>query len=106
MTLAEKSLWMALRRQQTGAKFRRQVPIGYWIADFASLDPKIVIEVDDTSHDWKDEAARTAYFEALGFLVLRFTNREVAFEHDGVVALIESAVTTLRNSPNRYPGVP
>lgn len=100
MTLAEKSLWMALRRQQTGAKFRRQVPIGYWIADFASLHPKVVIEVDDTSHDWPDESARTGYLESLGFTVLRFTNREVAFEYAGVVELITNTVTTLRNSPN------
>ncbi|MEX2278590.1 MAG: DUF559 domain-containing protein, partial [Acidimicrobiia bacterium] len=98
MTLAEKALWMALRRKQTGAKFRRQVPIGLWIADFASLDPKIVIEVDDTSHEWRDETARTGYFEAVGFTVLRFGNREIAFEFDGAVALITRTVVDLRDS--------
>lgn len=98
MTLAEKALWIALRRRQTGAKFRRQVPIGYWIADFASLDPKIVIEVDDTSHEWRDETARTDHFEALGFAVLRFDNRDIAFEFEGAVALITRTVVDLRES--------
>ncbi|MDX1450198.1 MAG: endonuclease domain-containing protein [Acidimicrobiia bacterium] len=106
MTPAEKALWVAIRRQQTGAKFRRQVPIGPWIVDFASFEPKIVVEVDDTSHDWKDEADRTEFLESRGFTVLRFTNRQAAFERDGVVAVIETTVATLRIPASGGPGVP
>lgn len=51
MTISEARLWVAIRGGLVGARFRRQVPIGYWVADFASLNPRLVIEVDDTSHD-------------------------------------------------------
>ena len=47
MTAAERTLWHAIRSKQlAGAKFRRQVPIGAYIADFASLEAKLLIEVD------------------------------------------------------------
>ena len=78
-----------------GARFRRQIPIGVWIVDFASLRPKIVIEVDDSSHEWRDETARTHYLESRGFVVLRFSNREVAQELDGVLEMIEQTISDL-----------
>ena len=40
---------MGIRRKRLGERFRREVLIGHWVADFACLDPKIVIEVDDPS---------------------------------------------------------
>ena len=47
MTDAERKLWLFLRqRQLDGIKFRRQVPIGQYIADFASHTPKVIVEVD------------------------------------------------------------
>ena len=95
MTLSEKRLWMALRRKELGFRFRRQVPIGCWIVDFASFDPRIVIEVDDTSHFWKDEESRTEYIEAQGFTILRFDNKEIAFELDGTIDYIKQIATEL-----------
>jgi len=64
------------------------VPIGVWIVDFASLLPKIVVEIDDPSHYWRDEEVRTRYLESQGFTVLRFSNREVTTELEGVVEII------------------
>jgi very-short-patch-repair endonuclease len=96
MTLSEKRLWMELRRKELGLRFRRQVPIGCWIVDFACFDPRIVIEVDDTSHFWKDEEVRTAYIESQGFTILRFDNREIAFELDGAIDHIRQIATELR----------
>jgi hypothetical protein len=58
MTISEAALWRGISRRQTGARFRRQVPIGEWIADFACFDPKLVIEVDGESHDWRMTADR------------------------------------------------
>ena len=82
LTISEAALWAGISRRQAGARFRRQVPIGEWIADFACLDPKLVIEVDDDSHDWRDETVRTAYIEAQGFRILRFDNAELAESSD------------------------
>ncbi len=70
--------------------------MGRWIVDFACLNPRIVIEVDDTSHDWRDERERTGYLEALGFVVLRFTNKEVAQDLEDVVTTICRTVEALR----------
>ncbi|HLF42644.1 MAG TPA: endonuclease domain-containing protein [Acidimicrobiia bacterium] len=96
MTISEARLWRAIQGRAVGARFRRQVPIGYWIADFASLDPRLVIEVDDTSHEFRDETMRSDYFHSRGFSVLRFTNKRVAKELPEVVGTIEAWVEHIR----------
>ena len=50
MTDAERKLWQAIRQNQLGARFRRQHPIGPYIADFACLEPMIVVEIDGGQH--------------------------------------------------------
>lgn len=94
MTDAERRLWRCLRHKQLGAKFRRQVPIGRYIADFVSFEAKLVIEVDGGHHAEQvdDDAARTAWFESQGFRVMRFWNNEVLGETDAVVASIYIAL--------------
>lgn len=87
LTAAERKLWSELRRHQFGGlRFRRQVPIGAYIIDFACFDPKLVIEVDGSQHmqavDYDNE--RTKYLESLGYTVLRFWNNEVLNEIDVV----------------------
>ena len=77
MPWSEARMWLAIRKGATGAKFRRQVPIGGWVADFACLNPKIVIEVDGASHDFRDEEERTAYIASQGFTILRFNNEDI-----------------------------
>jgi very-short-patch-repair endonuclease len=76
MTDAERLLWKSLRRQQLGVKFRRQHPIGPYIADFYSWEAGLVVEVDGDTHFTPEmqeyDAIRTQYLESLGLQVLRF----------------------------------
>ena len=81
MTLAEKILWEELRNKKTGYKFRKQHPIGDYIADFICIEKKLVIEVDGGYHNTleqqQDDAVRTIDIEKMGYSVIRFTNDEV-----------------------------
>ena len=78
-TPAEKAMWRVLRQRQVdGMKFRRQSPIGDYIADFVCFDPKVIIEVDGGQHaDSESDTRRDAWFRGQGFMVLRFWNGEV-----------------------------
>ena len=96
LTYSEARLWGAIKSQKAGARFRRQVPIGHWIVNFASLDPALVVEVDDPSHDHRDETSRTAYLESQGFAILRFTNKEIAQGFPEVLGTIEFWIATLK----------
>ena len=80
MPISEVALWSCIRRRQLGYRFRRQVPIGPWIADFACLDPRVVIKVDGETHDFRDETARTAFLKSQGFEVIRLNNEDIAFD--------------------------
>ena len=93
MTEAEKRMWYLLRRGQFGGlKFRRQVPIGPYIIDFACLSERLVIELDGGQHDAnaEEDARRTAWLEAQGYRVLRFWNNEVFENLDGRPACHQS----------------
>ncbi len=70
--------------------------MGHWIVDFACFDPKIVIEVDDDSHDFRDERERTAYIESQGFVIYRFNNEDVADQVDAIVRFLTHEVSRLR----------
>src|SRR5271163_4182497 len=66
MTDAERRLWTRLwRKQVAGHRFRRQVPIGRYVVDFACLSANLIVEVDGAHHDVDDvgEAARTDWLE-------------------------------------------
>ncbi|NKB59989.1 MAG: DUF559 domain-containing protein [Alphaproteobacteria bacterium] len=92
LTDAEQRLWYRLRRRQcAGFRFRRQVPLGAYIVDFACLSENLVIEVDGGQHadDAERDAVRTAWLEGNGFRVIRFWNNEVLRHTDGVVEVIE-----------------
>lgn len=90
-TPPETRLWLALRaRRFQGVKFRRQKVIGPYIADFACRDPMLVIELDGDSHGTREahDARRTAFLEAQGYRVVRFTNAEVMSNLEGVLEVI------------------
>jgi very-short-patch-repair endonuclease len=75
-TLAEKALWKVLRdKRLSGLRFRRQVVMGTYIADFACFFPRLIVELDGAAH-WNPDydAERDRWFEAQGFRVLRFPN--------------------------------
>ena len=93
-TEAEKKLWQHLRQEQLGTKFRRQQAIGPYIADFAALTPKLVIELDGGQHAALQDydAARTDFLRQAGYVVLRFWNHEVLENTEGVVQHIQQAL--------------
>jgi very-short-patch-repair endonuclease len=78
MTDVERKLWSRLRSNQLGIKFRRQVPFGTYIADFMSLQEKLVVELDGSQHYQENviqkDKIRDQYFKDEGFTVLRFSN--------------------------------
>jgi very-short-patch-repair endonuclease len=91
MTEAEKALWRILRSRQTeGCRFRRQIPIGPFIADFACREARLIIEIDGGQHDpsSEQEASRTRFLERDGYRVLRFWNSEVLGNPEGTRTVI------------------
>lgn len=87
-TDAERCLWRHLRnRQLKGHKFRRQVPIGGYIVDFACLEIRLIIELDGGQHDAQRayDERRTQTLEGQGFTVLRFWNHQVLTETEAVL---------------------
>jgi len=94
-TDAERKLWSILRnRQLAGYKFRQQVEIDGYIADFLCAERRLIIEVDGGQHTPERDARRTAYLESQGFRILRFWNHDVLQNLDGVWTTIEEALTT------------
>lgn len=93
MTPEEARLWLELRRWRAkGWHFRRQVPLGGFIVDFACLTQRLVIEVDglqhrELTHLQRDEE-RDAALSEMGFRVLRIANAEIKQDLDGVVLRI------------------
>lgn len=78
MTDPEERLWFQLRNNRLqGLKFRRQHPIGPFIADFACSARMLVVELDGSQHSLEVDANRTRFLEARGWRVLRFWNFEV-----------------------------
>jgi len=91
--IPEKRLWQAIRRKQLGVEFHRQVPIDQFIVDFYCHELLLAIEVDGSSHDSPDAAARDAErqqrLEGLGVSVLRFRDAEVIGQGDAVARAIK-----------------
>jgi len=115
LTPAEFRLWNLLRgRQLEGLRFRRQAPIGSYIADFVCFERKIVVEVDGGQHfrhsTSRTDSVRDAWLRTQGFAVLRFANTDVMSDGAAVCDAILSVATVrdpvdLRN-PSPKPAVP
>jgi pyrimidine deaminase RibD-like protein/very-short-patch-repair endonuclease len=88
--VAEDKLWLALRnRNLNGIKFSRQVPIGSYIADFASRELKLVIELDGSQHiDNPKDATRNAYMSTNGWSVARFPSGHMLSAPEGILETI------------------
>ena len=92
--IPERILWNALRGGRIGGlKFRRQHPIGPFIADFYCHEAKLVVELDGMSHDQRQEYddRRTAFFAERGIRVFRVMNDDVLTDVEAVVRGIASA---------------
>ena len=93
-TDAEMHLWYYLRASRLGFKFKRQVPIGQYIADFVCIEKRLVIELDGGQHiDNKNyDTNRTDWLRTNGFKVLRFWNHDVFQQTSSVLEVIMSAL--------------
>ena len=106
MTAPERKLWGSLRGQGLGVKFRRQHPIGPYVADFYSWEAGLVVEVDGEPHftpaGQEYDEARDAYLSSLGLTVLRFTNHDVMSQMEGVLDKIVESVEAVRPSEDHH----
>ena len=96
-TAAEAVLWKALKhRQILGKKFRRQHGIGPYIVDFYCAESRLILELDGAPHyspvEDEYEERRTRYLQNLGLKIIRFENREIADNLDGVIETIRQSV--------------
>jgi very-short-patch-repair endonuclease len=108
MSDAEWKLWQQIRRGQIeGYRFRRQHPIGPFIADFVCLEKRLIVEVDGGQHAEPDQIAhdarRTAWLDARGYHVIRCWTNEVSGNIDGVLDVIWKALQELPAARNRPP---
>jgi very-short-patch-repair endonuclease len=92
MTLPEGVLWRVLRRRPEGFKFRRQHPVGRFIADFYCPAAALIIEVDGEAHNMPDrpqrDAQRDVWMREQGLRVFRIAARDVMSDETAVVAAI------------------
>lgn len=103
-TEVEKRLWWKLRElNELGAGFRRQASIGSYVADFAWLSARLVIELDGGQHAEETaarDAVRDAWLRERGFRVLRFWNADVTESLDAVVEVIFHEIRDSLNRPH------
>jgi very-short-patch-repair endonuclease len=103
-TDAERKLWSVLRdRQLSGVKFRRQFSLGGYILDFYSPQHKLGIEADGSQH-YEDEGRRrdeqrTKDLSSLGVQVLRFSDRDVLNNVEGVCRVIQEVLEDKKLNP-------
>ena len=95
LTEAEETLWKFLRnRNQLRFKFRRQHPLGSFVADFYCHESRLVVELDGGHHNLSDQQAydkwRTEELAQMGISVVRFTNEQVENNLLGVLEEIRS----------------
>ena len=101
MTAAETMVWRALRGGRlAGAKFRRQVPVGLYIADFLCREAKLIVELDGAPHDHPEQRAydeeRDTWLRGQGFRVLRFPNDLAIGGTERLVRQIETVLKAER----------
>ena len=102
MTESETILWNALRKEIKSCKFRRQHPIGDYIADFFCLTNRLIIEVDGGYHDKPEQQIadqwRTEFLEKKGYHVVRFNNEEVNTHIGDVIRKIKEEIINIEGN--------
>jgi very-short-patch-repair endonuclease len=92
---AERKFWYGVRdRRLCGHKFRRQVWIGPYIADFLCEKKQLIVEIDGGQHEEQKEydGARTVWLQKHGYRVLRFWSNEVLAAPDAVLEAVRVAI--------------
>jgi very-short-patch-repair endonuclease len=104
MTDAERKLWLPLRdRRLSGAKFRRQAPVGPYIADFVCLSRKFIVEADGGQHSESAyDAERDGWLKAEGYIVVRYSNLDILKNPRGV---LEDIFSRLQSPAPPSPGL-
>ena len=101
MTESEGLLWNLLRKNIRNYRFRRQHPIGDYIADFVCLPIRLVIEVDGGYHNTPGQQTedqwRTEFLESRGYRVLRIKNEEVTADIKEVLKKIKCEIEKIEN---------
>jgi very-short-patch-repair endonuclease len=105
-TGAEAVLWRYLHKLETrGTHFRRQVAIGPYVADFACMAARLVIELDGSHHGLEPtkehDEQRTLWLEAQRYRVIRFWNNDVLHNMEGVLETIYAALYGAREAGAR-----
>lgn len=97
LTSAEARLWLYLKNNQLGYKFRRQHSFNYYILDFYCPAKKLAIELDGSPHDteagYEKDQQRTKYLESNGIKVIRFLNKDIIQNLEGVLAEIKKQIS-------------
>jgi very-short-patch-repair endonuclease len=92
MSLPEVLLWRVLKQRPLGLKFRRQHPIGAFVADFYCDSARTIIEIDGIAHDMGDrpqrDASREAWLNANGLTVVRISAADVLRDVENVAQSI------------------
>jgi very-short-patch-repair endonuclease len=105
-TDAERRLWSRLRdRRLCGARFRRQHPIGPFIADFCCTEAKLVIELDGGQHALRlrEDLVRTKFLESQGYALLRFWDNDVFTNIEGILERIAESLRGAGSRPSPCP---
>ena len=97
LTPEEAHLWTELRRMPVlGTHFRKQIPIGPYVVDFACLSHRLIVEVDGEQHGFDDQRRhdmrRTDFLEAEGYRVIRFWNADIRREIGAVLDTVHAAL--------------
>ena len=105
MTEAELILWAHIKGGINGLKFRRQHPIGNYIADFFCHKVKLIIELDGSIHKHSAvselDEIRQRDLESLGYHIIRFSNNDIYKNLESVIETIRQTIIKLINSQNQ-----
>ena len=98
LNLAEVLLWKELRGNRLGVRFRRQMPVGPFVADFACKSHMLIVELDGETHTWTEQqdARRTEFLRCRGFRVIRFANWQV---YDAMGWVLNEIAKELQSPP-------
>ena len=100
MTLPEGLLWRELRGKRTGLKFRRQFPVMDYVADFACVEVRLLIEIDGMAHDMGNRPERDERRDRIlndkGWRIMRIAAGDVLKDVMGVTQSIAAMAEGLR----------
>ncbi|MBH9536731.1 endonuclease domain-containing protein [Novosphingopyxis sp. YJ-S2-01] len=103
-TDAEKAMWRAMRSAFPQHKWRRQVPIGPYYADFLCFGEKLIVEIDGGQHSVEADAVRTRFLESEGYRIIRFWNNDVLQNLEGVLSRLSLSLREREEAPKAWKG--